>query len=174
MATTRAAKPARKPVGATRAPTKTSTVKKSAAKKATKPKSAKTSKQEFAATQHAAGACERDADLPPATCIALVERITRAVERELSQIEAIVGGHYVEPALRAEAERRARTLASLAHTLTEVRKLRADEEKSKAGDDDPGPEDINTFRLELAQKLDRLAAEAQKLFPVESDAAGER
>jgi hypothetical protein len=121
MATARAAKPGRKPVGATRAPAKTSAAKKSSAKKSAKPKSATASKQQFAATQH--GAVERDADLPPATCIALVERITRAVERELSQIEAIVGGHHVEPALRAEAERRARTLASLAHTLTEVRKM---------------------------------------------------
>jgi hypothetical protein len=172
MATTRAAKPATKPVGATRAPVKTSMAKQSSAKKAAKPKSAKAAKQELAAEQH--GAIERDAELPPATCIALVERITRAVERELSQIEAIVAGHHVEPALRAEAERRARTLASLAHTLTEVRKLRADEDKSKAGDDDARPEDINTFRLELAQKLDRLAAEAQVLYPVEADGAGER
>jgi hypothetical protein len=121
---------------------------KTSAKKATKPKSAKASKRKLAAGQHAAGTVERvAADLPPATGIALVERITRAVERELSQIEAIVAGQYVEPALRTEAERRARTLASLAHTLTEVRKLRADEDKSKAGDDDAGPEDINTFRL---------------------------
>jgi hypothetical protein len=116
MATARAAKP----VGATRAPAKTSAAKKSSAKKSAKPKSATASKQQFAATQH--GAVERDADLPPATCIALVERITRAVERELSQIEAIVGGHHVEPALRAEAERRARTRRR-SHTLTEVRKM---------------------------------------------------
>jgi hypothetical protein len=172
MATKRTAKRSRKPVGATRAPAKTS-AKKSSAKKAARPKSAKAAKQELAAEQHGASACERD-DLPPATCIALVERITRAVERELSQIEAIVAGLHVEPALRTEAERRARTLASLAHTLTEVRKLRADEDKSKAGDDDAGPEDINTFRLELAQKLDRLAAEAQVLYPEAADGAGER
>ena len=177
MTTTRSAERARKPVGATRAPAKPSATKKSPAKRTARSKSAKASKkaskQDVAAGQHAAGAVERDVDLPPATCIALAERITRAVERELSQIEAIVAGHYVEPALRTEAERRARTLASLAHTLTEVRKLRADEDKSRALDDDAESYDANGFRLELAQKLDRLAAEAQALFPVEPDRAGE-
>ena len=74
-------------------------------------------------------AADRLNDPPPATGIALVERVTRAVERELSQIEVIVGGHHVKPGQRTEAERRARTLASLARTLTEVRKLRADEQK---------------------------------------------
>jgi hypothetical protein len=170
MAKTRPARPARKPAGATRASTK-APVKRLSAKKTSKPKSAAIAKNERAAWPH--GAIARD-DLPPATCIALVERITRAVERELSQIEAIVAGYHVEPALRSEAERRARTLGSLAHTLTEVRKLRADEDKSKAGYDDAGPEDINTFRLELAQKLDRLVAESQVLYPGEADGAGER
>jgi hypothetical protein len=76
-------------------------------------------------------ATERTDDPPPATGIALVERVTRAVERELSQIEVIVGGSHVNAARRTEAERRARTLASLARTLTEVRKLRADEHRVK-------------------------------------------
>lgn len=54
------------------------------------------------------------------------------MERELSQIEVIVGGSHVNPAQRTEAERRARTLASLARTLTEVRKLRARRGKVEA------------------------------------------
>jgi hypothetical protein len=97
MATTRAARPVRKPAGATRAPSKTSAAKKSTAKKATKPKPAKACKQELAARNHGASAIERYADLPAATSIALVERITRAVGRELLQIEAIVAGYHVEP-----------------------------------------------------------------------------
>jgi len=117
-------------------------------------------------------AADRANDPPPSAGIALVERVTRAVERELTQIEVIVGGHHVKVGQRTEAERRARTLASLARTLTEVRKLRADEEKLKP-EHDQGPRDINEFRLELARKLDRLAAEAQVLFPVEPDGAGE-
>ena len=87
-------------------------------------------------------AIDRADDPPPATGIALVERVTRAVERELSQIEVIVGGHHVKPAQRTEAERRARTLASLARTLTEVRKLRADEHRVKPQDDPDRPRDL--------------------------------
>jgi hypothetical protein len=118
-------------------------------------------------------AVERHEDAPPAAGAVLIERVVGAIERELTQIDAIVGKSHVLKAQRTEAERRARTLASLARTLTEVRKLRADENKSKAADDDNGPEDINAFRLELAKKLDRLAAEAQVLFPGETDGAGE-
>ncbi len=118
-------------------------------------------------------AVERAADPPPAAGIALIERVTRAVERELSQIEVIVGGHHVRAGQRTEAERRARTLASLARTLTEVRKLRADEHKVKPQDDDDGPRDIEEFRLVLFQKLDRLAAEAKALHAGEADGAGD-
>ena len=94
---------------------------------------------------------ERANDPPPATGIALVERVTRAVERELSQIEVIVGGHHVKPGQRTEAERRARTLASLARTLTEVRKLRADEDRVKPQDDPDRPRDIEELRRRLAR-----------------------
>jgi hypothetical protein len=117
-------------------------------------------------------ATERADDPPPATGIALVERVTRAVERELSQIEVIVGGHHVKPGQRTEAERRARTLASLARTLTEVRKLRAEEDKLKPQHDD-GPEDIDEFRRALSQKLDRLVRESKEIYPEESDRAGD-
>jgi hypothetical protein len=114
-------------------------------------------------------ATERTGDPPPAIGIALVERVTRAVERELSQIEVIVGGHHVKPGQRTEAERRARTLASLARTLTEVRRLRADEEKLKPRDDDARPRNTPEFRLELARRLDRLVAEAKAVHPDEGE-----
>jgi hypothetical protein len=117
-------------------------------------------------------AVERLEDSPPAAGAVLIERVVSAIERELTQVDAIVGKR-ASKAQRTEAERRARTLASLARTLTEVRKLRADEDKSKAKDDDTGPEDIEAFRLELAQKLDRLAAEAQALFPGETNSEGD-
>jgi hypothetical protein len=114
-------------------------------------------------------ATERVDDPPPATGIALVERVTRAVERELSQIEVIVGGHHVKPGQRTEAERRARTLASLARTLTEVRRLRAEEHRLKPKDDDARPRNTPEFRLELARRLDRLVAEAKAVHPDEGD-----
>jgi hypothetical protein len=116
-------------------------------------------------------ATERAGDPPPAAGIALVERVTRAVERELSQIEVIVGGHHVKPAQRTEAERRARTLASLARTLTEVRKLRAEENKQNPHHDD-GPEDVDEFRRALSEKLDRLVRESQEIYPEPSDGTG--
>jgi hypothetical protein len=98
-------------------------------------------------------ATQRVNDPPPATGIALVERVTRAVERELSQIEVIVGGHHVKPGQRTEAERRARTLASLARTLTEVRKLRADEHRVKPQDDPDRPRDLEELRRRLSERL---------------------
>jgi hypothetical protein len=118
-------------------------------------------------------AVARLSDPPPAIGLALVERVTSAVERELSQIEVIVGGSHVNRTQRTEGERRARTLASLARTLTEVRKLRAEEEKLKPPDEKLSPRDIEQFRLELAQKLDRLVAEAEAIPPDEAELPGD-
>lgn len=101
-------------------------------------------------------AVDRVNEPPPATGMALVERVTQAVERELSQIEVIVGGHHVKKEQRTEAERRARTLASLARTLSEVRRLRADEEKLKPEDDDTVPRDLDEFRRTLSRRLEQM------------------
>jgi hypothetical protein len=221
MTTKRAAKPAKKPVKAARAPAKTSKAKKSPAKKATrkraakksaKPKSPSALKREAAAKRDAAvekrkqtlatnrvdvgrepvavdpqdeaaraaiakrqvrgrTAVDRAGDPPPATGIALVERVTRAVERELSQIEVIVGGSHVNAARRTEAERRARTLASLARTLTEVRKLRADEHRVKPQDDPDRPRDIEELRRRLAERLEQFVRGTTDL-PAETDETG--
>jgi len=101
-------------------------------------------------------AVQRAADPPPATGAALVERVTRAVERELSQIEVIVGGSHVNADRRTEAERRARTLASLARTLTEVRKLRADEHRVKPQDDPDRPRDLEELRRRFSERIGQL------------------
>lgn len=110
-------------------------------------------------------AVERLNDPPPAAGAVLIERVSRAIERELTQIEAIVGGHHVAPRQRSEAERRARTLASLARTLREVMTLRANDRKEKSEDDDAVPRDIGELRLALARRLDRLVADAKAARP---------
>lgn len=114
-------------------------------------------------------AVERAADPPAATGEALIARVSRAIERELTQIEVIVGGHHVAPRQRSEAERRARTLASLARTLREVTALRLSGKKEKREDDDAVPRDIGELRLALARRLDRLVADAKTAHPEGAD-----
>ena len=114
-------------------------------------------------TNHKRSAVERLDDPPPAPVAVMLGRVSLAIERELTQIERIVGGNHVKAAQRTEAERRARTLASLARTLREVMQLRAGEEKKQ--DDDAVPRDISEFRRQLARRLEQLAAEAKAAHP---------
>ena len=85
-------------------------------------------------------------------------RMTRAIERELSLIEVIVGGSHLKSHQRTEAERRALTLASLARTLGEVTRLRASEQKVKPVDADAVPRDLDEFRRTLSRRLEQLVA----------------
>jgi hypothetical protein len=105
-------------------------------------------------------AVERLDDPPPATGPLLIERVTCAIERELSRIEVIVGGNHLKSHQRTEAERRARTLASLARTLGEVTRLRAGQHKVKPADDDAVPRDLDEFRRTLSRRLEQLVAGA--------------
>ena len=114
-------------------------------------------------SNHKRSAVERLDDPPPAPVAVMLGRVSTAIERELTQIERIVGGVRTKPAERTEAERRARTLASLARTLREVMQLRAGEEKKQ--DDDAVPRDISEFRRQLARRLEQLAAEAKAAHP---------
>lgn len=104
----------------------------------------------------------------------LVERVSNAIERELSKIEIIIGGGaHTPPVLRSEAESRARVLASLARTLKEVMRLREQErdasgETARAADDDAIPRDLDALRSELARRLEILVGEATRLHPDES------
>ena len=94
----------------------------------------------------------------------MVDRVSGAIERELTKIERIVGNpERLVPAQRLETESRARVLASLARTLKEVIRLREQErgaEDKKAADDDAVPRDIDEFRRELSRRLEGLVAEA--------------
>ena len=119
---------------------------------------------------HKRSAVERLDDPKPADPeSSLVERVSNAIERELSKIETIIGVSHVPPVLRTEAESRARVLASLARTLKEVMRLReqerdACEEKMKAADDSI-PRDLDELRSELARRLEILVGEAKSLHP---------
>ncbi|EKS28704.1 hypothetical protein [Afipia felis] len=117
---------------------------------------------------HIRSAVDRLNDPPPAPLPALLKRVSSAIERELTQIEIIICGTHVHPRHRTEAERRARTLASLARTLREVMLLRDREEKN-CEDDDTVPRDLDEFRRQLAQRLDELVADAKAAHPGEAE-----
>lgn len=102
-------------------------------------------------------------DPPPESGVSLIDSVSRAVEREITQIGVIVGGHHLKQAQRTEAERRARTLASLARTLAELRKLRSDEDRKRARDDDAIPRDLDELRRALSRRLEQMVAGAADL-----------
>ena len=116
-----------------------------------------------------------DDPAPAAPEVTLVERVSNAIERELSKIEIIIGGGaHVPPLRRTEAESRARVLASLARTLKEVMRLREQEreasgETARAADDDTIPRDLDALRSELARRLEILVGEATRLHPDATD-----
>lgn len=110
---------------------------------------------------HRRSAVDRLDDPPAGSEGSLVERVSDAIERELSKIERIIGHAHIPPVQRTETESRARVLASLARTLKEVMRLReqergADEERAKAADDDAVPRDLDEFRRELSRRLEGL------------------
>jgi hypothetical protein len=92
-----------------------------------------------------------DAGSPDAPSVA--ERLEAAVEKELRKVESR-RGEFGRPARRSiEAERIARTLATLTETLFKVRRLR--ETGNLAGnDDDDLPADADGFRINLAHRIE--------------------
>ena len=130
-------------------------------KSARAPRTEAARKMPEAASQPPTGSSRR----PAATPAALAARVQRVVERELDAIDQVLS--ILGAADQAEAERSARTLASLARALKEVMRLTAPELTPEADeDDDGGPRDLEEFRRELARRLEALAAGAA------ADAAG--
>jgi hypothetical protein len=109
----------------------------------------------------------------------LVERLLRAVERELSIVEAQRAHQGAAPPPVGEAERTARTIESLIRSLREVRRLSGDDETPAGFDDDDMPRDIDEFRLELARRIDAFVASRADAAaggsdqPADGDPAGE-
>jgi len=101
-------------------------------------------------------AVDRCNDPPPLSGLPLIDRVGQAAEREITRIEVIIGGNHVDPAQRTEAERRARTLASLARTLAALRQLRSDEQRRRSRDDDAIPRDLDELRRALSRRLEQM------------------
>jgi hypothetical protein len=90
-------------------------------------------------------------DVPIAGSVAA--RLEAAVEKELRKVESL-RGEFARPEQRSiEAERIARTLATLTETLFKVRRLREPGNISGSNDDDL-PSDADGFRLALAHRID--------------------
>ncbi|MDI4657342.1 terminase gpP N-terminus-related DNA-binding protein [Xanthobacter autotrophicus] len=106
----------------------------------------------------------------------LLARLWRAAERQLDEIEqrlasavspeAAAAASPPRPA--ADAEKDARALAVLARTLRELSALEAEAQKSrKVKAEDDAVRDLDTFRRELARRLDRLRADGAGAEPAE-------
>lgn len=89
-----------------------------------------------------------------------VRRIRLRVEREISAVETVLAG----TGAIGEADRAARTLASLVRTLRELQKYDEDAARMQAAeerDEDGAPADLDAFRDALADRLERLQRENQ-------------
>jgi len=92
--------------------------------------------------------------VPPGERIALAARIQSVVEREMDAVERVLET-FDAPSNKTEAERSARTLASLARTLREITALIQPDQMTPPddADDDSIPRDIDELRRELARRL---------------------
>ena len=88
-----------------------------------------------------------------------IERIERLVQRELAAEEAVRAQLGPLPRPPADAERAARTLATLTQTLHALQRLRCGLPPDSGSDDnDDMPRDIDEFRRELARRIDASVA----------------
>jgi hypothetical protein len=83
----------------------------------------------------------------------LPARLEAAVEKELRKVEALRHECNTAAGRTSEAERTARTLATLTETLFKVRRLREPLQSGQVIDDDM-PADIDGFRRALAERMD--------------------
>jgi len=110
-----------------------------------------------AAQASATAGTENAASAPAAP--SAIERIERLVEKELSAEEAVRAQLGPLPRLPADAERAARTLATLTQTLHALARLRCGLAPDGGSDDDDDmPRDIDEFRRDLARRIDAFVA----------------
>ncbi|BAT61239.1 hypothetical protein GJW-30_1_03796 [Variibacter gotjawalensis] len=90
----------------------------------------------------------------------LATRMQRAAERDLVAVERVAKRLSNGRGQFVEAERVARTLASLTRTLTKIAELRAaDAAASPTEDNDDIPTDLDELRRALAARMARLAGD---------------
>jgi hypothetical protein len=103
-------------------------------------------------------AAEGEQREPPAAPdqAAAIERVARLVEREIVAEEAVRAQLGALPRPPADAERCARTLATLTQTLQALWRLRGNlsSDTGAETDDDDMPTDIDEFRRELARRIE--------------------
>ncbi|MGE0062849.1 MAG: hypothetical protein AB7T86_12325 [Xanthobacteraceae bacterium] len=93
------------------------------------------------------------------SCDTMADRVQTMVARELDAVERVLD--VLAPEGPSDAERAARTLASIARTLRELSLMnRAGDVSTGEGpeaatdhDDDPVPRDLDEFRRELARRI---------------------
>jgi hypothetical protein len=108
---------------------------------------------EVAATAQAQPAAEAVAG------VSVADRLERAVEKELRKVEIMRATLGAEPQAAADAERTARTLATLTATLFKIRRLRTGDAvpETRAGqgiDEADWPDDLDGFRGALARRIE--------------------
>jgi hypothetical protein len=92
---------------------------------------------------------------PAETIDDALARIEALIGKEIAAEEIALARLAGRPRSRADAERAARTLASLTRTLQTVRDMRTPPPGER---DDDMPEDIDEFRRELARRIDAFVA----------------
>jgi hypothetical protein len=85
--------------------------------------------------------------------VALIERLQKAIEKQIDVVEAITSGGQTP----GEAERTTRMFASLSRTLREMTRLDAPPPALPEPEDDM-PRDLDELRRELSRKLAALVA----------------
>ena len=99
-----------------------------------------------------AEACDTAPDIPANTG-SVADRLEAALEKELRKVEGLRGEFGPRGKRSIEAERIARTLATLTETLFRVRRLREPGNINGSNDDDL-PADADGFRLALAHRIE--------------------
>lgn len=91
----------------------------------------------------------------------LIERVRAAVESEIAAIESVLQRVESAQLRSSDAERAARTLATLVRTLKELAALERPIETETGEGSEGESRDIDEFRRDLAERLDRLRAGAE-------------